>query len=262
MRITHLWKITIIVFICFVSLGMGSRPEPGSEATEPYKPEDIVNNQKEIDLADRFFKNKIIIDQPTYSLRAAGSIAWTDNDGEDVSYTELLPDEDPPVPEFQNEKIFESIVDLQFASKASYLAFVSGSLSVEDKAAVLLQKIFRARGPAFLSKKVQDKLPNAINRLRTKFRKRRFFYIETVQHINANHSILKKQEGSIEGAFFVNIAGQMYAATSRVSNRDFIAVECVEVDPDGRPFEPDLYKSSMEVPIKTIKIFGSLKKIR
>jgi len=195
-------------------------------------PNPNYNNQLEKANADSFFDKKRIFETtPIHPLRMAGAIAWTDKlpDGQyRWGFTRLQPKVDMPKAELQNEIVFSSIVDKNFSAGVSYLAFVTASLSGEDKAEVYVEKIFRALGPEFN----QEEVMAPIREFMKKNRKpgREFYYVEAMQYNTLKLKRLKKVSGKVKASYFVGIDGAAYSSDERFMVKELVAVEMIALD--------------------------------
>jgi len=211
---------------------MAPRPQPGT-VQPPLAEKDVINNESELRFGAQFFSGKVVIPMPAAPIRCAGAIAWIDKEKPDrIQYTPLLPKDPPAEATSESSVVFESIVDRKIAGSISYLAFISGSMENEDKAAVSITSLLKASGRPFLALEVQKEIRGALDVIRKDGRQ--YFYLENIQLVGATSSLLRKQSGSVKGAFFVTIDGATYSSQSRTVNTSFVAADYIEIDDKGR----------------------------
>jgi hypothetical protein len=189
-----------------------------------------VNKEKEKGLS--LFKNRFII--PNHVINPSElveSLLMIDNFGTssaESSWTKVKADGKDPEPEFQNQILYQSIVDKKFVNDSTYLSFTS-SLENDDKAELIVQDIFRFRGKQFSSEDIRE----AATRLVTAFNKpgRRFFYVQSVQYSTVEYRVFKKITGKAQfaGVGF-GAGGQYFSSTSNYAFDPIVSINYIPLE--------------------------------
>jgi hypothetical protein len=180
----------------------------------------------------RLFRGRFIIQENVIDPSdLAGSLVMVDNLGqenEQTTWTKVNPQIVTADPEFQNEIIFQSIVDKAFVASANYLIF-NASVGAQDKVELIVEDVLRFKGQPYTTAGVSG----LVTALITQFRRdnRRYYYVQNVQYTTVKHKTFKKVEGKAQfsGVGF-GADGNVYSSTSGFTLSKIVSINYVELE--------------------------------
>jgi hypothetical protein len=213
----------------------GASAPPTRTPTQGPSPSPPVNDETQRQQAAALFSRMDLFDRvPPNPLGLAGAVAWTDPcpDGKVVwQYTRLLPERSLPDAKFENQIIFQSLVDKGWATEVGYLAVVGVKLGKQDRAEAIIENVYTADGPGYLDEDVQTALLRVVERFKQE--NRVFYYIEAIRYTTVKFKTYRRVEGTAHFGFFVNIGGRYYHTNENFQLTPLVGVQMIRVDNSG-----------------------------
>lgn len=219
---TSTWLALLVPAVAFA---LAPRPHGGA-VPAPY--ENPVNPVSEIEFAAKFFRSKILIPEAIYPTRALGAFIILNQDGTLREFTRVRPDKPFPEPEIVKDTVFEAIVDKNLTASAGYLSFVNAEIKTQDKAAVTLKCVLKAKGLEFYSPEIQEVYAKRLESLPLQ-EGDRLFYSEAILVLLAESTVLSTDSAKANAAFVVQVGGQNLYSNSRVQSQRITVVEAIEL---------------------------------
>jgi hypothetical protein len=228
----HVLIVALLIIVTVYSCTSQTQHEKTIPQIPPY---DEVNNKGQTAEIELLMQgHKLWEKVPIHPLKLAGSIAWVDSQNpNEPFFTRLIPDNPLPEPEFESKIVFHALVDREFTVSSSFLSFLNAQLGNEAKAEVVLEYVFRAKGPDYNSASVQSSLQNFITRNNRVGRQ--FFYIEDVRYMTLTYKTYRKYSKGGGTGYFINIEGEYYHSDDRFSVRELVCVDWIKLDSEAKP---------------------------
>ncbi|MBK5275414.1 MAG: hypothetical protein JJE30_10235 [Desulfuromonadales bacterium] len=186
-------------------------------------------NQKQKE-AKELYSNKIIAPQdvidPTTLPESLLMIIDRGQSTEKWYFTTLKGARTEVKPILQNEIVYQSIIDRQFAADAGFLSILSASVGNEDRMEVVAEEVLRVTGSPYLKNDVLRKsAEEAASTYAGSFPNAQFFYIEFAQLSTIKYKIFQRTEVKVKGGYSgVAFNGYAYKSDSGFSSKKFVSV--------------------------------------
>jgi hypothetical protein len=198
-------------------------------ATLPTAPPSLAPSQEPGDLTDMA---TILGTVPIHPLYLAGSIAWLDSSGaRSPHFTRLLPDTPLAPPDLESKIVYQTVVSCSSKVEAKYLTSLTAALTADEREEVVLEYVFRARGPEYNTPAVRSAILDFIKR--EQHPGRQFYYVESVRYLTLKHKRYSRTTKSLGGTFFVDVDGSRYSSSEGFRIRELVAVDWLPVTLDS-----------------------------
>lgn len=241
------FSLISMMLACFILCSCIQKELKPDQNQLPSPANDSVQTNKNESKVVKLFDDRTIIPQEVIDpsgLPECLLVIEKKGDKDFYYWTKVVASRPDPKPEFNNEIIYESIVDKSFTTKANYLT-VAASLGAEDKVELIIEDVFKSKGAAFTDPAIKLAAENFVN-ADPKKASRTYFYIQNVKYTTVKYKIFRKVEGAggFTGVGF-GADGKVYASNSDYSLQKIVSINTFPLEPvvDQKKKLPSIIKS-------------------